>query len=113
MGDDKKPGAEYVFLGDTVICDLCNADWTNRQESGGLLAGTYACCPDCAAKVEADVAADPEMEGEVRGRCPKEQSFADWVRFQRKGPGYIVVESFESALRRMAAEAREQKGDMQ
>ena len=33
--------------GDTVLCDLCNMDYTNRDETGGFLFSGKAVCPKC------------------------------------------------------------------
>lgn len=35
-------------LEETVICDICNADYTDSPEEGGILVGSYALCPKCA-----------------------------------------------------------------
>jgi predicted amidophosphoribosyltransferase len=37
-----------VDVGNDVICDICNADYTDSEELGGILIGTYAICPECA-----------------------------------------------------------------
>lgn len=36
-----------VDPGDTVLCDLCNKDYTNSNAIGGMLFGSKAVCPDC------------------------------------------------------------------
>ena len=68
-----------VDPGQMVICDwTCNGDWSDREESGGLLFGSKAVCPDCAADLEKRLR--PEERRHIRGRCPVGISFADWVR---------------------------------
>jgi len=65
--------------GNYVFCDWCGEDFTERDDSGGFLFGSKAVCPLCAPKVRA--LADSYDEGHlIRAVCPKEVSFADWVR---------------------------------
>lgn len=71
--------AIIIDSGDTVICDSCNADWTNRPESGGILVGSYGYCPDCAGPQQRLL----EVHGESRritARCPPGMSHANWIR---------------------------------
>jgi len=37
-----------IPVGDIVVCDVCNDDYTHRADPGGFLFGTYAYCPHCA-----------------------------------------------------------------
>ena len=39
------PG-EAIPVGRTVVCDICDQDWTDRPESGGFLFVSKAYCPD-------------------------------------------------------------------
>lgn len=71
-------------IGDNVICDICNGDWTGRLESGGLLFGSSAICPECAPKFEMDVRRYNEQRF-IKARCPAGKSFADWVRQDLRG----------------------------
>lgn len=34
-------------IGDTVVCDYCNRDYTESEATGGLIVGSYAVCPKC------------------------------------------------------------------
>jgi hypothetical protein len=36
--------------GRTVVCDDCNADYTDSPDTGGLLFGSRAICPQCQQK---------------------------------------------------------------
>ena len=36
-----------IDIGDTVVCDLCNRDYTESKDRGGLIIGGYAVCPKC------------------------------------------------------------------
>ncbi len=68
-----------IDIGNGVVCDLCNADFTNSNESGGVLFGSYAVCPKCAPDLIADAVANGELS-RVKAECPEGMSFADWVR---------------------------------
>jgi len=65
--------------GNIVLCDMCNADYTESGEPGGFLFSSYAVCPQCTDKVEAD-AKEYGEEKHIKARCPSDMSFADWVR---------------------------------
>lgn len=41
-----------VDVGDDVICDFCNDDYTESDEVGGVLVGSYAICPKCAGRLK-------------------------------------------------------------
>lgn len=82
-------GTEAVIpVGGNVWCDWCDADWTARTESGGLLFQSKATCPDCVPRIEASARGYGE-ERFIRARCPEGMSFADWVRGMR-GPGAAI-----------------------
>jgi hypothetical protein len=36
-----------IDIGDTVVCDFCNRDYTESNDKGGLIVGGYAVCPRC------------------------------------------------------------------
>ena len=36
-----------VNAGDTVVCDICNRDYTFSKERGGIISEGYAFCPKC------------------------------------------------------------------
>jgi hypothetical protein len=36
-----------IDIGDTVICDFCNDDYTESDKKGGIIVGGYAICPKC------------------------------------------------------------------
>jgi len=44
------PGIKVMTIdvGDRVICDLCNTEYTNSDAVGGVLFSHKACCPICA-----------------------------------------------------------------
>jgi hypothetical protein len=70
--------------GDVVLCDLCNADHTTVSTEGGIMFGSYACCPECAPRIEAGAKTHGE-EDHIGERCPKGMTFAQWVRGVLRG----------------------------
>ena len=55
---DARPGEDEVF------CDFCNGNYSDSDELGGILIGSYAVCPECvtaALQIRADEVA---REGE-------------------------------------------------
>ena len=61
--------------GDTVLCDLCNKDWTNSEVPGGFLFGSYAVCPDFTPRMRETVK-EYQEEHYIRAECPPDKSFA-------------------------------------
>ena len=72
-------------FGDLVLCDMCNADWTERTESGGFVFGSKGVCPDCAPKTMKSIHRYEE-EAYIKANCPIDRSFAEFIREFRGGP---------------------------
>lgn len=70
---------QVIHLGRKVICDMCGKDWTDSPDIGGMLFDSKACCPECSKEMEISVKRHKE-ERFIKGRCPDDMSFADWVR---------------------------------
>lgn len=68
-----------IDIGDTVLCDLCSKDWTDSDESGGYLFQSKAVAPCCADQFMKKIKKYNE-ERFIYGYCPKDMSFADWIR---------------------------------
>jgi hypothetical protein len=83
---------EVIELGDRVVCDDCDEDFTTRKDKGGILFQSKAICPVCAPTWEEN-AREYGEESFIRGRCPDGIAFADWVRDDlRQGkPGRITI----------------------
>jgi hypothetical protein len=79
-----------IDIGETVLCDLCNADYTDSEAEGGILVGTYAICPTCAPPIISDA----ERTGETIVRCPVQTRFKDWVLQLRGGRNTIEITVF-------------------
>ena len=93
-----------------VFCDGCSKDWSDSDESGGILFGSKAYCPDCATDGE-ESARDWDEERHINGRCPPNQSYADWVR-EIRGPNPEIViysgDDFKKAFEHRKRERQEQ-----
>jgi hypothetical protein len=81
------PG-EAIPVGETVVCDDCDVDYTNRPDSGGFIFETKAICPACAPGWRKLIEADGEQHF-VRAVCPEGVTFAAFVRAWR-GPGAAI-----------------------
>lgn len=65
--------------GNVVLCDYCNDEFTDSDETGGFLFGRKAVCPHCQERLMRDIKKYNE-EHYIRGYCPEGISFADWIR---------------------------------
>jgi predicted amidophosphoribosyltransferase len=68
------------LIGDDVVCDFCNADYSDSDECGGFIIGGWAACPQCAFEMSVRAAYYGEKADAV---CPDGVSFADFVRQSR------------------------------
>jgi hydrogenase maturation factor HypF (carbamoyltransferase family) len=68
-----------IDMGDMVVCDICNKDYTNRTDSGGVYFSGKAICPKCTPRF-IDLATKHDELHLMTAWCPKELSFAEWVR---------------------------------
>lgn len=86
---------ETTNIGDTVLCDYCNEDYTNSDAKGGIYFAGKAICPKCTPNAITNIAKYNE-EKYIKAICPDDQSFADWVREVLRGgkPGEIKVTTF-------------------
>jgi len=76
----KKKGYEvfHLDIGDKVICDYCDKDYSDSDEEGGILFQSKAICPKCAPDTLVRIKKYKE-EKFIRGYCPEGMSFKDWV----------------------------------
>lgn len=86
--DDAERTGEPQPLGDLVVCDVCDRDYTNSTEEGGFIFGSYAYCPTCAERHLPKIQGYNE-EHMIRARCGDGVSFADFVRAYR-GPDAAI-----------------------
>jgi ssDNA-binding Zn-finger/Zn-ribbon topoisomerase 1 len=67
-------------IGDDVICDFCNADYSESDDCGGVLVGSWAACPECALEMSMRAS---QYGAKLDAVCPDGTSFADFVRQSR------------------------------
>lgn len=74
-------GFTVITMGDdgSILCDLCNKDYTESDAKGGFLFTSNAVCPDCAPKFE-ESAKELGEEHYIRARAKEGESFGDFVR---------------------------------
>jgi len=81
-----------INMHDTVLCDMCNKDYTRSEEKGGFDFAGKAICPSCAPSIMEGIQKYDEQEF-INSICPKDMSFADYVRKVLRGgkPGVIEI----------------------
>lgn len=82
----------------TVICDLCDTEFTNSERRGGFIMAKYAVCPDCAPEIERAAIKNNELNL-ITHRPSRGQSFADFIRATRDkdavGTAYVSFDHDE------------------
>jgi len=86
---NENPGKK-VSIGDIVVCDICDKDYTSSDKTGGFIFVSKAYCPDCASKSEGAIKKYGE-EKYIRARCPAGTPFADFVRQYRGDFNYVSI----------------------
>jgi len=71
------------LLGDTILCDLCNADYTDSDETGGMLFGSYGVCPKCMPTFMEGVNKYEEHHA-IKSLCPPDMSHRDFIYAARR-----------------------------
>lgn len=75
-------------IGHTVICDQCNEDYSDSEESGGFVFGSHGVCPKCAERMMASIRKYNE-EKYIKAVCPEGMSFKDFILAYRGGDNTI------------------------
>jgi len=78
-------------IGNTVICDFCNQDYTDSDEIGGIVFGSYAACPLCSPRIE--TSAKKHNEQQHIARPNDDERFCDFVIRIRGGNNTITIHS--------------------
>jgi hypothetical protein len=78
------PEAIVINIGDSVVCDYCNDDYTNSDKCGGGIVGSDAVCPECIRTVCSN-------GQELDMACPEGMTFKEFVLRYRDGNDYIVI----------------------
>jgi hypothetical protein len=84
---------EVIDLGDTVVCDTCNKDYTFSEDIGGILFGSNACCPTCTERMMPDIIRYGE-ESYTKAKAGPNESFRGFVLRHRNGDNTIRIISW-------------------
>lgn len=63
-----------IPIGDNVVCDDCNVDYTGRPDQGGIVFGSRGICPACTPQW-LESAKKYDEEKFIVARCPPGQSY--------------------------------------
>jgi len=77
-------------IGDTVICDWCDIEYTNSDAKGGILFGEKSICPKCMPKALENIKKFKEEEF-IKAVCPDDMTFKDFVMTIRGGDNTIKI----------------------
>jgi len=97
--DEADKTNDPVDIGNIVVCDICNEDYTNSLDSGGFIFTSSAYCPKCAKAGLLTIQSYGE-ERYIKAMCKEGQSFADFVREYRGGNNIIHIRNWKQALSR-------------
>jgi|GEM_PF-1971124 len=88
--DEAARTGNAIPVGDVVVCDVCNADYTESQATGGFIFGSYAYCPRCA-RSHLEKIREYGEEHLIRARAEPGEAFADFVRRYRGPHAFIRI----------------------
>ena len=94
--------------GDTVLCDLCNADYTESEEKGGMLFGGKAVCPQCLPEFMKGVRKFEEEEF-IADSAREDETFRDFVYRIRHGEDQIVKTPAKDVINKIIEFAKKDK----
>jgi len=77
-------------IGDTVICDYCNKDFTKSDAKGGFIFESKAICPDCAPGTLLQIKGYNETKY-IKKYCPEGMTFKNFVIGYRAGNNTVRV----------------------
>lgn len=81
---------KIIDIGNTVICDSCNVDYTDREDVGGLLFGSSGYCPACVPRMM-ESAQKHHEEAYIKAICPPGMEYRRWILQLRGGNNKIIV----------------------
>lgn len=73
-----------IHMGDVVLCDECNKDYTLSDDKGGLLFGSHGVCPKCAPAMEKSAKRYGETHF-ILSRAKEGETFRDFIYRVRRG----------------------------
>lgn len=83
-----------IDIGNQVICDSCNADWTEIRNDWArertFIFGSYGYCPDCAPRMAKTIKSYNE-EQFIRAFSKKGEAFCDFILRVRGGNNAVII----------------------
>jgi len=79
-----------IDVGNIVVCDVCDGDYTDSEECGGVLFGTYSYCPKCERELMPRICGTSE-QANIRGKARPGESFKNFVMRIRDGNNTIQI----------------------
>ena len=100
-----------IEIGNIVICDICNSDYTNSTKTGGFVWSARAVCPKCQKDLLKKIKTWKE-EKYIEAYCPENMSFAQFIIKYRGKNSKIIVTVFKrrSNMDKKLQEALEKSG---
>lgn len=90
LWDEAEKTGKPVSIGDIVICDICDKDFTDLNDVGGFMFTSNSYCPDCEERGMKLIKGYGE-ERYIKAFCPDDVSFADFIRAYRGKANYIQI----------------------
>ena len=84
---------QIIDIGDVVLCDDCNEEYTESEAQGGILFGSRAICPSCTPKWEENAVKFDEEEY-ITDRALPGETFHSFIMRIRGGDNTIKIQSF-------------------
>lgn len=92
--EEAKRTGKPVDVGNIVVCDICDEDYTDSKESGGFLLGSYGYCPKCSVEGLKSIKRFGE-EKFIRAFCPTGMPFAEFILLMRRGKNTIQIKELK------------------
>jgi len=99
-----------IDIGNKVVCDICDCDYTECDDEGGFMFESKAVCPNCSAMFMEGVTKYHE-EQYIRSVANPGESFRDFVLRMRNGNNVISISGRSSDVEYMAKYIRTRFGD--
>ncbi len=85
---------EQIDIGNAVVCDCCNEDFTNSDEQGGFIMTARGVCPRCEPRMRASLKKYNE-EHHIISECPPGMSHREYILRSRGGDNKITLYELE------------------
>lgn len=89
-------------IGNTVVCDLCDKDYTNSDAVGGFVFESKGVCPECAPNFMQTIA--KYGEDYIRARANPQETYRDFILRVRNGNNKVRISGSDAEVEDMADE---------